>query len=155
LAGNGLLRTKASCSPHASVIETFMPFSPSARPARISDLPGLNGLQVASQLHEHLPNCKALVVTGLTQPGHPPRPRGTRPWLHAQRRPGNALADATRRVAAGERVLDPDLVAAAIETGSSPLTPREADVLRAAEIGLTTDEIAAKLFLSPPPCGIT
>jgi hypothetical protein len=32
----------------------------------------------------------------------------------------------------GERVVDSDLVAAALETGSSPLTPRESDVLRAA-----------------------
>lgn len=52
-------------------------------------------------------------------------------------------------VAAGERVLDPDLVAAALETGSSPLTGRETDVLRTAETGVSTEEIAARLYLSP------
>jgi two-component system response regulator DesR len=52
-------------------------------------------------------------------------------------------------VAAGERVIDPDLVAAALETGSSPLTPRETAVLRAAESGIPTEAIAATLSLSP------
>jgi two-component system, NarL family, response regulator DesR len=42
-----------------------------------------------------------------------------------------------------------DLVAAALETGSSPLTPREADVLRAAVRGLPTERIASTLSLSP------
>jgi two-component system response regulator DesR len=46
--------------------------------------------------------------------------------------PAATLADGIRRVARGERVVDSDLVAAALETGSSPLTPRESDVLRAA-----------------------
>jgi two-component system response regulator DesR len=63
--------------------------------------------------------------------------------------PATQLADAVRRVAAGQRVLDPELVAAAVETGPSPLTEREAEVLRAAEEGLTTEEIAARLRLSP------
>ena len=62
--------------------------------------------------------------------------------------PAEALADGIRRVAAGQRVIDPDLVAAALETGSSPLTPRETDVLRAAATGLTTEQIGANLSLS-------
>jgi len=52
-------------------------------------------------------------------------------------------------VARGERVIDPELVAAALETGSTPLTPRETDVLRVAERGIPTDQIAARLSLSP------
>ena len=36
-----------------------------------------------------------------------------------------------------------------METGTSPLTEREADVLRTAESGLPTDEIAEALSLSP------
>jgi two-component system response regulator DesR len=49
--------------------------------------------------------------------------------------PASTLAQGVRRVAAGERVIDPELLAGALETGESPLTPREADVLRAAEEG--------------------
>jgi two-component system response regulator DesR len=45
-------------------------------------------------------------------------------------------------------VIDSDLIVAALETGTSPLTAREADVLRAAESGIPTDQIATQLSLS-------
>jgi two-component system, NarL family, response regulator DesR len=114
------------------------------------DLPGLDGLSAAAQLYEQLPECRTLVLTGLSQPGNLLRAlqvhvRG----FIVKDAPADALAQGIRRVAAGERVIDPDLVAAALETGSSPLTPRESDVLRAADDGITTDEIAARLALSP------
>jgi two-component system, NarL family, response regulator DesR len=114
------------------------------------DLPGVDGLAAAEQLHATAPTCRTLVVTGLSQPGHLMRA------LQAHVRgfmlkdaPADKLADAIRRVAAGERVLDPDLVAAALETGTSPLTARETDVLLLSESGASTDEIAANLYLSP------
>ena len=114
------------------------------------DLPGVDGLTAAQQLHEQIPTCRTLVVTGLSQPGHLLRA------LQAHVRgfmlkdaPADKLADAIRRVAAGERVLDPDLVAAALETGTSPLTAREADVLHLSETGVSTEQIAATLYLSP------
>lgn len=114
------------------------------------DLPGLDGLTAAEQLHERLPACRTLVLTGLSQPGNLLRA------LKVQVRgfivkdaPAETLAEGIRRVAAGERVIDPELVAAALETGASPLTPREADVLRAAESGIPTEQIAARLSLSP------
>ena len=34
------------------------------------DLPGLDGLSAAEQLHEQLPDCRTLVLTGLSQPGN-------------------------------------------------------------------------------------
>jgi DNA-binding NarL/FixJ family response regulator len=43
----------------------------------------------------------------------------------------------------------PDLVAGALETGASPLTHRETDVLRAATTGASTEDIARLLFLAP------
>ena len=48
-----------------------------------------------------------------------------------------------------ERVIDADLIAAALETGASPLTARETDVLHQAETGIATEEIAVRLSLSP------
>jgi two-component system response regulator DesR len=114
------------------------------------DLPGLDGLTAAARLHERLPECRTLVLTGLSQPGNLLRA------LEAHVRgfivkdaPADSLADGIRRVAAGQRVIDPDLVAAALETGATPLTGRESDVLRAAEDGITTTEIATRLSLSP------
>jgi len=113
------------------------------------DLPELDGLTAAGQLHQQLPECATLVLTGLSQPGNLLRA------LQAHVRgfivkdaPAATLADGIRRVAAGERVIDPELIAAALETGASPLTAREADVLRAAESGVRTDQIATQLSLS-------
>jgi two-component system, NarL family, response regulator DesR len=114
------------------------------------DLPGLDGLSAADLLHEQLPECRTLVLTGLTQPGHLLRAlkAHVRGFL-LKDAPADRLADAVRKVSAGQRVLDPDLVAAAIEAGTSPLTERETEVLRAAEEGLSTEEIAGRLYLSP------
>jgi two-component system response regulator DesR len=114
------------------------------------DLPGIDGLTAAQQLHEQLPECRTLVLTGLTQPGNLLRAlkAHVRGFI-AKDAPPDALADGIRRVAAGQRVIDPELVAAALETGASPLTARETDVLRAAESGISTDEIAVRLSLSP------
>ena len=62
--------------------------------------------------------------------------------------PAEQLADAVRRVARGERVVDPALAAATIAGGASPLTGRERDVLVAARDGATVADIAGRLFLS-------
>ncbi len=114
------------------------------------DLPGLNGLAAAQQLYEQLPSCRTLILTGLSQPGNLLRA------LQAHVRgfilkdaPAATLSDGIRRIAKGERVIAPELVAAALETGTSPLTAREADVLRAAEDGGSTEDIGRHLSLSP------
>ncbi|MBV9447491.1 MAG: response regulator transcription factor [Streptosporangiaceae bacterium] len=114
------------------------------------DLPGTDGLSAAEQLHQAIPECRTLILTGLSQPGNLLRAlkvhvRG----FIVKDAPAATLADGIRRVAKGERVVDPDLVAAALETGSSPLTTREGDVLRAAADGISTEQIGALLHLSP------
>jgi two-component system response regulator DesR len=113
------------------------------------DLPGLDGVTAAGQLYERLPECKVLVLTGLSQPGNLLRA------LKAHVRgfiikdaPAETLAEGVRRISRGERVIDIELIAAALEAGTSPLTVREADVLREAESGISTDEIASHLSLT-------
>jgi len=114
------------------------------------DLPGLDGLSAAEALHELLPSCRTLVLTGLSQPGNLLRAlkAHVRGFL-LKLAPAPELASAIRSISLGKRVLDPELVAAAVETGSTPLTDREADVLRAAQSGLSTTEIGKRLNLSP------
>jgi two-component system response regulator DesR len=63
--------------------------------------------------------------------------------------PAAQLADAIRRVVAGERVVDPALAAAALAEGDSPLTSRETDVLAASAGHDAITEIAERLHLSP------
>jgi len=62
--------------------------------------------------------------------------------------PPQELALAIRRTAAGERVVDPGLAAAALSDGMSPLSDRERQVLAATDRGADVSEIARTLFLS-------
>ena len=62
--------------------------------------------------------------------------------------PSDQLIDVLRRVAAGERVIDPKLALATLEMKESPLSERETDVLRRFAAGADLPEIAAELFLS-------
>jgi DNA-binding NarL/FixJ family response regulator len=62
--------------------------------------------------------------------------------------PAERLASAVRQAAGGERVVDPELAAAALADGESPLTTREREVLEAAADGSPTSEIAERRHLS-------
>jgi two-component system response regulator DesR len=59
-----------------------------------------------------------------------------------------SLVDGVRRLLAGETVLDSALALAALTAGRNPLTERERQVLCLVDAGLTTRDIAKKLFLS-------
>jgi two-component system, NarL family, response regulator DesR len=59
------------------------------------------------------------------------------------------LPRAIRAAAAGERVVDPGLAAAALSQGENPLTEREREVLAEARRHGTVAELAAALHLSP------
>jgi two-component system response regulator DesR len=114
------------------------------------DMPGIDGLSAAAILRDELPETRILILTGLGQPGHLTRALEARVGGFMKKdAPSDELADAIRRVAKGQRFLDPDLVATALEIGTSPLTAREAEVLRVAAAGGTTEEIGQQVYLSP------
>jgi two-component system, NarL family, response regulator DesR len=112
-------------------------------------MPGLDGLAAAAVLHAELPACRVLILTTFGRPGYLRRAMeaGALGFV-VKDAPPEQLADAVRRVAAGERVVDPVLAAATLAGGPSPLTARERDVLVASRGGDTVADIAAKLFLS-------
>jgi two-component system response regulator DesR len=62
--------------------------------------------------------------------------------------PPAELIRVIRRVAAGEHVIDPNLVVSAVQWADNPLTIRERAVLWAVAEGLKSDEIAARLLLA-------
>ena len=132
-----------------TIVETALRAKPDVAVLDI-DLPGLDGLSAAKALHELLPSCRTLVLTGLSQPGNLLRAlKAHVKGFLVKDAPAAALANAIRSVAEGRRVLDPELVAVAVETGASPLTDRESDVLRAAITGRSTEQIGSLLNLSP------
>lgn len=113
------------------------------------DLPGTDGLSAASSLHELLPSCGTLILTSLGRPGLLQRALAARvSGFLLKDAPPEQLAGAIRKVNAGERVVDPELVLAAWDHSQNPLTNREAEVLRLAAQGAAVGEIASALFLS-------
>jgi two-component system, NarL family, response regulator DesR len=113
------------------------------------ELPGLSGLEAADALSRELPACRVVMVTTFGRPGYLQRAMaaGASGFL-VKDGPIEGLADAIRRVAAGETVIDPELAGRALRAPSSPLTARERDVLAAAEDGSTVADIAGRLHLS-------
>ena len=113
------------------------------------EMPGIDGLAVAGVLAQEVPRCRSLILTTFGRPGYLRRAMESGACgFVVKDAPAEQLADAIRRVAAGQRVVDPALAATTLAAGASPLTVRERDVLVAARGGATVAEIAGKLFLS-------
>jgi len=113
------------------------------------EMPGLDGLAATAALHSAMPSCRVLILTTFGRPGYLRRAMeaGALGFM-VKDAPPEQLADAIRRVAMGERVVDPVLAAESLAGGANPLTGREQDVLAAARGGATVADIARKLYLS-------
>ncbi|MDP4505945.1 response regulator transcription factor [Nonomuraea turcica] len=109
------------------------------------EMPGLSGLEVAERLRGR----RVIIVTTFGRPGYLNRAleAGVAGFV-VKDAPVTELTAAVRRVMAGERVIDPTLAVSALTVGPSPLTQREAEVLRAASDGSTVADIAGRLFLT-------
>jgi two-component system response regulator DesR len=113
------------------------------------EMPGMDGLTAAAALKKDNPDIKIVILTTFGRPGFLRRAMesGVSAFL-VKDSSADKLTQTIRRVLAGERVIDPDLAAAALADGVNPLTPRERDVLEASADGRTIAEIAAQLYLS-------
>ncbi|MGQ4487226.1 response regulator [Streptomyces sp. SAS_281] len=113
------------------------------------EMPGADGVSVATSLRTELPDCRTMIVTSHGRPGHLKRAlaagvRGFVPKTVSARQ----LAGIIRTVRAGNRYVDPELAADAIAAGDSPLTVRETEVLELAVDGAPVSEIAERASLS-------
>jgi len=113
------------------------------------EMPGATGIEAAARVHREMPQVKLVVLTTFGRPGYlrAAMEAGADAFL-VKDAPAAQLAEAVRKVLAGERVIDPTLAAAALAGGANPLTDREREVLRAAAGGATNAELAATLHLS-------
>ncbi|TCC54861.1 response regulator transcription factor [Kribbella pittospori] len=113
------------------------------------EMPGLDGIDAAAALRTAVPGVRVLMVTTFGRPGYLRRAMeaGAAGFV-VKDTPAAQLADAVRRVHQGLRVVDPSLAAETLVAGTSPLTGRESDVLRAAREGGTVADIAKDLHLS-------
>jgi two-component system, NarL family, response regulator DesR len=113
------------------------------------EMPGRDGIEAARELAAELPGVRPVVLTTFGRPGFLRRAMevGAAGFL-VKDAPVAELARAIRAVVAGERVIDRELAAAALAIGATPLSAREADVLREASDGATVADISRRLFLS-------
>jgi two-component system response regulator DesR len=133
--GDRLLSAAAATSPEVAVIDV--------------DLPPAGGAAGAIELQDKLPECATVMLVGLGDSGGLSRAMSIQPLgLITREAPVDLLTWCVRRVAAGRRVVDPDLARTARAINENPLTRREQEVLRIAADGATTDEIAARLSVS-------
>lgn len=114
------------------------------------EMPGMTGIEVATRLGAARSATRVLIVTTFGRAGYLRRAidAGVRGYL-LKDSPAERLADAIRQVAAGGRVIDPDLAATAAFAPPDPLTDRERAVLRLARDGRSNKEIGRALDLAP------
>jgi DNA-binding NarL/FixJ family response regulator len=119
-------------------------------------MPGMNGWTATMRLHERCPDAKVLTLTRHADTSYIQQlmRAGAAGYVLKQSRPAELL-HAIRAVAAGEKYLDPAMHAPAAKEApiaarepTTPLSPRETEVLRLIAWGNTNKEIAARLDLS-------
>jgi two-component system response regulator DesR len=113
------------------------------------EMPQMTGLELAGELRKrHRQRPRVIILTTFARPGYLRRAlaAGVSGYL-LKDAPAEKLADAIRRVHQGLRVVDPQLAQDAWGE-ADPLTDRERQVLRAAEEGLSSADIAERLDLS-------
>ena len=113
------------------------------------EMPRMDGITAAQAIRSRFPDVRVLIVTTFGRPGYLQRAldAGAMGFM-VKDAPVEALVDGVRTVAAGGRAIDQSLALEALSAGSSPLTDREADVLREVEGGGTIADIAHSLGLS-------
>ncbi len=130
------------------VVEAALKSSPDVALLDI-EMPGQDGIAAAAELREKMPGCRVLILTVFGRPGYLRKAvdAGISGFL-LKDAPPDELATAIRRTAQGEKVIDSKLAVAALSEGSSPLTPRERDVLSMSTRGASVEEIARSLHLT-------
>lgn len=113
------------------------------------EMPQLTGLDLANRVKELYPETRVLILTTFARPGYLRRAldAGAAGYL-LKDCPSTEMADAIRRVARGERVIDPGLAAESWSAAAGPLTEREREVLRRAGEGESTADLARTLRLT-------
>ena len=143
----------------AQALEELARLAKSAEPARAKapvdvaiidvEMPRMDGITATEAIRTRFPGVRVLVVTTFGRPGYLQRAlaAGASGFM-VKDAPVEDLVDGVRTVAAGGRSIDQSLAIDALSAGSSPLTAREADVLREVEGGGTIADIAHSLGLS-------
>jgi two-component system response regulator DesR len=133
--GDELVATALAARPDVAVVDI--------------EMPAQDGISAAADLRQRLPNCRTLILTMYGRPGFVQRAmEGGVSGFMLKDAPVDLLAAAIRRCAAGEDVVDPILAARALRAGPCPLSANDREILAACAAGLSTAEIATRVWLS-------
>ena len=112
------------------------------------EMPGRSGLDVAAELRRRGDRTRVLIVTTFARGGYLRRAMDAGVLGYVLKdAPIAELADALRRVHAGERYIAPELAVAAWDQ-ADPLTDRERELLREVVDGASNADIARRLHLA-------
>ena len=151
------LRVVAECGDAESAYAALGPAAAASADVLVLDLsmPGRSGLDMLRRARLRWPRLRVLVFSMHDSPAMVAQAlaAGAAGFITKSSEPALLVA-ALRRVAAGEQaVLSPDIAGAAQAPGAAPphqaLSAREFEVLRGLAEGLSVEQIAARLHLSP------
>ena len=112
------------------------------------EMPDMTGLELAQKLFEAKTPCKTIILTTFARSGYLRRAMdsGVKGYL-LKDSPSQDLIDAIQKVYQGGTAIAPELM---VESWmeKDPLSDKERHALRLAKDGLSTEDIAQKLFLS-------
>ena len=112
------------------------------------EMPDMTGLELAQKLFEAKTPCKTIILTTFARSGYLRRAMdsGVKGYL-LKDSPSQDLIDAIQKVHQGGTAIAPELM---VESWmeKDPLSDKERHALRLAKDGLSTEDIAQKLFLS-------
>jgi two-component system, NarL family, response regulator NreC len=116
-------------------------------------LPRMSGYEAIPEILSAAPESRILVVSSQTGPSAVRQAISAGAHGYVPKRASDTeVIEAIRRVAAGERYVDPDLGAQLVVAEGvpelEPLSDRERDVLHLLALGHTNQEIGNKLFIS-------
>ncbi|CAH9059271.1 Transcriptional regulatory protein DesR [Pseudoalteromonas holothuriae] len=112
------------------------------------EMPNKTGLELAQYINEQLPTVLSVIMTTFSKAGYIQRAMDLNvKGFILKEAPVSYLVNALEEVMRGKKVIEPELLA--LGAGErDPLTDKERAALRLAGEGMTTKEIAVRLYLS-------
>lgn len=112
------------------------------------EMPNVTGIELAEQVAESFPNVKFVIMTTFAKAGYVRRAMssGVKGFI-LKDAPSHYLVSSLRDICKGKVIIDPELAVLALGD-KDPLSEKERKALQLIGDGLSTQQVADKLFLS-------